>query len=119
VRGLPSYGYLIESATVDTPSGPAITGRFRLNGECDRSVHDALRDGRGGADPDDRAERADAAAWLTTYLADNGGEAEAADVLRAGERIGFSKDVLKRAKAKAKVRSRKNGMDAGWMWAIS
>lgn len=68
--------------------------------------------------PDDREERADAAAWLRSYLTDNGGEAEAADVLKAGDKNGFSKDSLKNAKKKAGVVSRKEAFDAGWMWVL-
>jgi hypothetical protein len=115
---LPSYGYTIESTTIETPNGPADTGRFHLTGLSDRSVHDVLRDGR-GTDPDERAERADAATWLTGYLTDQGGEAEAADVLKAGEKVGFSRDVLKRAKTKARVTSTKPGMGTGWVWALT
>ncbi len=67
---------------------------------------------------DDPDERRDAAAWLRTYLTDNGGEAEAIDIFKAADKVGFSKDTLKRAKARAGVASRKDGMDAGWMWVI-
>ena len=67
---------------------------------------------------DDPDERRDAAAWLRCYLTDNGGEAEAIDILKAADKVGFSKDSLKRAKTRAGVASRKNGMDAGWMWVI-
>ena len=68
--------------------------------------------------PEDRADRADAAAWLRAYLTEHGGDAEAADVFKAGERAGFSKDTLKRAKKRAGVRSEKAAFDAGWMWRI-
>lgn len=68
--------------------------------------------------PEDRADRNDAAEWLKAYLLDNGGEAEAADVFKAGDRAGFSKDALKRAKKRAGVRSEKAAFDAGWMWRL-
>ncbi len=48
-----------------------------------------------------------------------GGEAAANDVKRAGTAAGFSMDVLKRAKRKAGVRSRKVGLTGGWVWAIT
>jgi RecA-family ATPase len=113
---LPSLTYAIEEAKVDTDEGPALVGRLVFTGESDRSVSDILSDN--GEDPH---ERADAAAWLRSYLTDNGGEAEATDVLKAGEKVGFSKDSLKRAKIKKglpSVISRKEAMDAGWMWVI-
>ena len=67
---------------------------------------------------DDRRDREDAAKWLFSYLADNGGEADAIDVLKAGEKVGFSKDALKRAKRRAGVVSVKEAFDAGWMWRV-
>lgn len=65
---------------------------------------------------DDRADRNDAADWLRGYLDDNSGEAEAVDIFKAAEKVGISRDSIKRAKRRAGVISRKNGMDAGWMW---
>ncbi|MEU8371437.1 AAA family ATPase [Micromonospora tulbaghiae] len=65
---------------------------------------------------DDRADRNDAAAWLRAHLLDNGGEAEALAVYKAGEKAGFTRDTLKRAKKRAGVKAEKGGFDAGWMW---
>ncbi|MEV4820250.1 AAA family ATPase [Micromonospora sp. NPDC049274] len=65
---------------------------------------------------DDRADRNDAAAWLRGYLLDNGGEADALTVYKAGEKAGFTRDTLKRAKKRAGVKAEKGGFDAGWMW---
>jgi len=84
-------------------------------GHSDRHVADILA--RPGLDDPD--ERRDAASWLRSYLTDNGGEAEAVDIFKAADRVGFSKDILKRAKARAGVASRKDGMDAGWMWVLN
>lgn len=68
--------------------------------------------------PDDRADRNDAAAWLRAYLLDNGGEAEAADVIKAGEKVGYQKHTLQRARKRAGVRTEKASFDAGWMWRL-
>lgn len=87
--------------------------RVEWHGTVNHSADDLLR---GDEDLDDRQ---DAARWLQSYLADNGGEAEAIDVLKAGEKVGFSKDALKRAKRRARVESRKAAMDAGWMWVLN
>lgn len=111
---LPSLGYVIEEAKVETRKGTASVGKFVFTGESDRSVSDILA--ANGAEDED--ERKDAAAWLCSYLTDNGGEAEAVDVIKAGDKVGFSKDSLKRAKKRARVVSRKESMDAGWMWVI-
>lgn len=67
---------------------------------------------------EDRADRNDAAEWLRAYLIDNGGEAEAADVFKAGEKVGFQKHTLQRARKRVGVRSEKAAFDAGWMWRL-
>lgn len=113
---LPSLGYLIESAAIDTPKGIALTGRFTYTGESERSVADILRDGRRG--DDDHDDRHEAAAWLADYLAESGGEVPAKDVLKAGQAEGYSRDALKRAKGK-RVRSEKAGFGAGWVWRLT
>ncbi|MBM0232885.1 AAA family ATPase [Micromonospora sp. STR1_7] len=67
---------------------------------------------------DDRDDRNDAAAWLRGYLLDNAGEAEAGSVLKAGEKAGFQKHTLQRARKRAGVKSEKAAFDAGWMWRL-
>lgn len=112
---LPSLAYQIEGVEVPTRLGPAHVGRLVWLGESDRSVTDILSD-RG--DAEDQEDRKDAAEWLRGFLADQGGEASAVDVFKAGDKDGFRKDALKRAKRKAGVISEKGGMDAGWMWRL-
>jgi hypothetical protein len=114
---LPSLKYAIEDAVVDTPEGPAHVGRLSWRGISDRTAQEILRDA--GTTPEDRDERTDAASWLTDYLLSQGSEAAATDVKKAGAAAGFSYDALKRAKAKAGVRSRKAGLNDGWVWAIA
>jgi hypothetical protein len=112
---LPSLQYAIEDTTVPTRLGPAHVGRLVWLGESDRTVTDILNDSAS----DDRDERTDCAAWLKSYLTDNGGEAEAVDVFKGGDKNGFSRDALKRAKKRAGVTSRKGAFDAGWMWILN
>lgn len=112
---LPSLAYQIEGTEVSTRHGAAHVGQFVWLGESERSVTDILSE-RG--DTEDQEDRKDAADWLRGYLADNGGEAAAIDVFRAGDKDGFSKDALKRAKRRAGVTSEKAAMDAGWMWRL-
>ncbi|MEV0723936.1 AAA family ATPase [Micromonospora purpureochromogenes] len=112
---LPSLAYQIQGTEVPTKHGPAHVGQLVWLGQSDRSVTDILSE-RG--DAEDQGDRKDAADWLTGYLADNGGEASAVDVFKAGDKDGFSKDALKRAKRRAGVISEKGGMDAGWMWRL-
>jgi len=111
---LPSLVYAIEDTEIPTRTGPAHVGRLVWLGESDRTVGDMLGDSGDG----DRDERNDCATWLKSYLADNGGEAQAIDVFKSGDKNGFSRDALKRAKRRAGVSSRKSAMDAGWMWVL-
>jgi hypothetical protein len=75
---------------------------------------DLLRDR--GSD-DERAERDEAVDWLMTYLADSGGEAKAADVLRAAGGMGYGRTTMHRARRRAGVDSRKGGFGGGWVWS--
>ena len=113
---LPSLKYLIENTEIATDEGPTYVGRLSWQGESDRTAQDILRDA--GSTPEDRDERADAASWLRDFLTDRGGEASANDVKKAGLAAGFDMDALKRAKGKAGVRSRKTGLNGGWVWAL-
>lgn len=112
---LPSLQYAIEDTAVPTRDGPAHVGQFVWLGQSDRTVSDILSDSVN----EDRDERQDCAAWLRSYLIDNGGEAVAVDVFKAGDKNGFSRDALKRAKRRAGVASRKESFDAGWMWVLN
>ncbi|RFZ48382.1 DNA primase [Mycobacterium marinum] len=111
---LPSLAYTIEGREIETPKGVTQTGKFVFLGESDRSVSDVLRDSRNG--PDDEDERTEAAAWLTDYLIDSGGEVRANDVIKAGAAAGYSIHVLKRAKKKINAHSTKSGN--AWVWQL-
>lgn len=69
-------------------------------------------------DSGERGERNEAATWLTDYLTDQGGEASAVAVYRAGAAEGYSKYILKRVKERAGAESVKGGMHAGWVWRL-
>lgn len=114
---LPSLGYRIDGVEIETERGPAETGRFTFTGATDRSVHDVLRDGRSASD-DSRDDRREVAEWLIDYLTEQGGEAKAPDVFRAGQSQGHSRDALKRAKG-SRVTSVKSGMGGGWVWRLN
>ena len=72
----------------------------------------------GPTDEDERTARDAAAEWLTTYLADGGGEATANDVYREGDKAGFSRDQLKRSKMRAGVQAAKSSLRGGWVWRL-
>jgi hypothetical protein len=110
---LPSLRYRIEAATIDTDEGIAEVGKLVMLGESDRSVHDILKDR--GDDRDD--DRDGAEEWLRELLAV--GPVKAADVYRAADDAGLSKDKAKRAKKKIHGVAAKSGMGGPWYWALA
>ncbi len=105
----PSLGYrLVNDETYGCAS-------VVWEGVVGHSAADLLR---GPGEDDEGSERDQAATWLADHLTDQGGEARAADVLKAANAVGFSRDSVKRAKARAGVVSRKSGMDVGWLWVL-
>lgn len=112
---LPSLSYRIDTATIDTDKGPAMTGKFVLTGESERTVADVLRDAR--SDGYESSDHKDASSWLVDFITTNGPTA-APEVFKAGAEQGFSKDALKRAKGK-RIKSEKNGMGGGWAWVLA
>ncbi|WP_085016046.1 AAA family ATPase [Frankia sp. KB5] len=114
---LPSLRYVVESAEVPTEEGPAFVGRLVFTGESDRSVADILGDAQTG-DPDSRADRNDAAAWLTGYLTDHGGEAAWADVRKAARAEGIAERTLQRSRARAGVVTERTGFPSRTVWRL-
>lgn len=87
-------------------------------GETETSVQKIINTVPQGQEDDDRNE---AQAFLLGYLADNGGEVPASDVLKAGHAAGFSDNELKNGRKRCRdprIASRKSGMGSGWVWAI-
>ncbi|GAA2791470.1 AAA family ATPase [Saccharopolyspora taberi] len=115
--GLPSIRYRVEPAVVDTPEGPTDVGRFVILGETDQNVGDLLNQDTGSVE--ERSERNEAAEWLVSYLADNGGSAKAADVFKAAKADGIAEATLKRARKRAGVTSERQGFGQGSMWFLN
>ena len=113
---LPSLAYRIEPVDIDTPEGPAHVSRLAWEGEAARSVEDIMRDASGS--PDDRSDRDDAVEWLLGWLADRGGEAPFADVVKAAGADGIAERTLKRARSKAGVTSKRQGFGSGAVWSL-
>ncbi|MFD0202626.1 MULTISPECIES: hypothetical protein [Saccharothrix] len=94
VSGVSSLSCRTDFATVMADDGgETAVGRIVWQGHSATSVVDLLQ----RSAYDDGDELADAAAWLTDYLMERGGEAPVLDLLAEGHRAGFSKDTLKRA----------------------
>lgn len=113
---VPSLRYRIETAEVPTPEGPASVGKLMFTGETDRHVSDVLADGQEASDG--RAERDEAASWLTAYLAQHGGEAPSKDLFKAARAEGIAERTLRRARDRAKVTSHAEGFPARTIWRL-
>ncbi|MFI6767266.1 AAA family ATPase [Streptomyces sp. NPDC050355] len=104
--GLPSYQYVIQPVTVETPEGPAYVSRFVLGPETTSSVRDAMRAENSGEQPGDTNEVCD---WLQGRLTDLGGSDEAREIKKAARQQGYSDSAVDRAKRKLKIKSRQVG----------
>ncbi|MFJ7154649.1 AAA family ATPase [Streptomyces sp. NPDC101118] len=115
---LPSLSYLIEGFDVPTAKGNANVGRLVFTGIAERSVEDTLST---PVDREEVSERDEAIRWLKGYLTDAGGQADAGQVIKAGERDGIAKRTLQRARSKAGVSSEPSGFgkDRSWTWVLS
>jgi hypothetical protein len=70
-------------------------------------------------DREDRAERDYAAQWLRSYLGEQGGQAPAGDIFKAGAAAGFERHTLRRAQRRAGARPRKTAFSGPWMWTLA
>lgn len=59
-----------------------------------------------------------AADWLTAHLERCQGRSKATHVLQAAEAAGYTRDQIKRAKAKAGVVSKHPSMNGPWFWEL-
>lgn len=107
-RPAPSLSWRITG----TPTGH---GRVVWEGESRYSADELLRT---PADPEEREERDEAAGFIRAYLADHGGEAAAADLIKAGRAAAIPERTLRRARERAGVITRKSSLRGGWLWQL-
>jgi putative DNA primase/helicase len=104
------FAYAFEQADI---GGGIIASRTAWGGEVQGSARDLLAEAE--ADPDDAGQ--DAASFLRDLLAD--GAMPTKEVFREAEGAGYSRDQVKRAKAKIGALAEKQGMTGGWSWRLS
>lgn len=116
---LPALAFTVAAHTVTDESGlefpvPTIV----WHGETEECIADAL-DGS-PLDSEERDERDAMATFLTDFVTQQGGEAAARDVEKALRAVfsDVSKSTIKRARARAGIKTRKAGMSAGWVWCL-
>lgn len=101
--------YRIESQSVTTDSGKsADVGRFVITGDSDRSVGDVLR--APGRESEATGLNDEHDAWLLNLLLDgeNAVSMLANEVYKSADHAGYSKDKMKRAKARINDEARKS-----------
>jgi len=113
---LPSLQYAIESRVVITAAGDAEVGVFTVLGVAPRSVAEIHRD---HTTAEGREERTEVDQWLFEYLEEAGGSAEAAVVFRDGRDVGFTRDVLQKARKRLGLNTRREGYGPGskYLWS--
>ncbi|WP_368681897.1 AAA family ATPase [Mycobacterium intracellulare] len=120
---LPSIRYRVESASVQTPKGQTITGRFAPIGLSEKSLDEILA-GASTGPIDDPADRLSVAQeFIVTYIgayANERGQVPSRDVLAQGEQEGYSRSELIKARSNMgdRVGTRKVGKDGGWNWFL-
>lgn len=114
---IPGLRYVIRTKEVDTIDGPSEVGALEFTGETPRGVREILAET--SADPADRAERDEAAEWLTGWLTGQpGGEAARVDVLKAARAEGIAERTLRRAAPRAGVTIAREGFPARTTWKL-
>ena len=122
--GLSSIRYRIESATIPTPKGDAITGRFVPLGLSDRTVEDILTASGNGATSTPASEKlSPAQEFIMMFLELYGGErgeVPCRDLITQGVAEGYTERELIKARSTMSrlVGSRKGAIDGGWIWSL-
>jgi hypothetical protein len=113
---IPALRYVIRTKEVDTQDGLAEVGALEFTGETTRGVRDILAEA--ATDPADRTERDEAAAWLTDYLTEHGGQAPREELIKAARAEGFAEATLKRARTRAGVSTVSAGFPRRTTWHL-
>src|SRR5690348_4995526 len=104
------FAYAFEQTDI---GGGIIASRTTWGGEVQGSARALLAEAE--AEPDDSGQ--DAASFLRDLLAS--GALPTKEVFREAEGAGYSRDQVKRAKAKIGAIAEKHGMTGGWSWRLS
>ncbi|MCI0348960.1 MAG: AAA family ATPase [Acidobacteriales bacterium] len=105
---MPSLSYKIEPDASGVP-------RIQWQGSSSQTATSLLAATVG--DPGESGALADAKEFLRAELA--GGPRPQKELFAEARRVGISQKTLRRAKAALRVKSSKEGFDAGWHWSIS
>ncbi|WP_368834357.1 AAA family ATPase [Mycobacterium intracellulare] len=90
--------------------------RVQWEGSTEHTARTLLADHSDGDDED----RREVDHWLKAYLEDDGGSANAREVISDGKLAGFTEDVLKKARKRLKLKTNRHGFGKGStvVWSI-
>ena len=113
---LPTLLFRIRGALVTTTAaGEEVwTGQLVWDGESDLSIRQVLE--RAAEREGDRAAVKEAAEWLLEYLTAQGGTAPKKTVIAVGNKAGYSRATLGRARHLAGVRAERRGFPSASYW---
>jgi hypothetical protein len=97
-------------------SGDRGVACVQWEGRTEHTARTLLADHNDGDDED----RREVDGWLKAYLQDDGGAANARDVIRDGKLAGFSEDILKKARKRLRIHTNRHGFGRGStvVWSI-
>lgn len=112
-----SFAFNLRSVDVPTDDGATTSvAAVEWLGDSDVSVGDIINR---APDDEDRSESDEAADWLVGYLESQGGSAERADILKAAKAQHFSDKIIRRAREKAHVHTKRIGFPAKTVWSLA
>lgn len=113
---LPTLAYQIAPVRVaQTAEGDIWTGRLHWLGEADGTIREAIQN---ASPAGEKTATTEATEWLADYLAAAGGEADSAEVRKAGARAGHTADHLRRARERLKLKAISVGFPRTTRWAL-
>lgn len=110
-----SFAFALIPTDVPTDDGNVTNvARVQLLGSSAVSVEELWHREH---DTGDGEERSEAQSWLRAYLANQGGQAKAADIQKASGADGFNWRTMQRAGSKLCTKA-STGFQGGWVWTL-
>src|SRR5262249_8848814 len=106
------FRYELRQGELDGDYRGVIASRVEWGQPIQGTAREILATAEVEADPAERKERAEAAEWLRTTLAEAGGEMLKTEVIKAAGRAGYKERTLHRARATAGVIADVSGFGA-------
>lgn len=117
--GLPTRTFTVASVNVAPQGDEAIwTGKLEWAGDTDRSIREILSDASTVDTEGHASAVTDAAAWLTDYMQQAGGQEDSNTIRRAAVQAGHSKNTIYKAKERLGLMTTSVGFPRRVFWSI-